>query len=62
MKCSVGSLTFYGEDISLFINLVKEKLDNYINEINKKMFINMSLIKFSQRTNKFSNLVIIRKV
>ncbi|MEL7665463.1 MAG: hypothetical protein AAGU10_15220 [Methanosarcina mazei] len=36
ITCSVGSLTFYGEDIFLFINLVRKKLDNYIIEINKK--------------------------
>lgn len=36
VTCSVGSLTFYGEDISLFINLVRGKLYNYITEINKK--------------------------
>jgi hypothetical protein len=35
IKCSIGSLTFYGEDIAIFIHLITEKLNDYINEINK---------------------------
>ena len=36
VTCSVGSLTFYGEDVSIFTNLVREKLDDYIQRIIKK--------------------------